>query len=178
MKTLLLIALLPCLLAVRPVKTSTPNKTLTPANAQVRIALNLTPWQKFVPHNNRGQPTYRRAKTSKLTLRAALDRPSHFYVGDWHFVTRPVLWSRQARQYKTRLTIFQRLGKDRKVEEKIGTLVAAGTLKAYRDLYILQNFQKKTFKDADGNPRLRVVTGFTHDNKNKRVAASRQKKKH
>ena len=177
MKTLLCIALLPCLLAVRPVKTRTPNQMLIPAKAQVRIALSLTPWQKFVPRTHRGQPTYRRAKTRKLTLRAALDRPSHFYVGDWHFVTRPVLWSRQARQYKTRLTIFQRLGKDRKVEEKIGTLVAAGTLKAYRDLYILQNFQKKTFKDANGSPRLLVVTGFTPDDQHQRVAASRYKQK-
>ena len=174
MKTLLLIALLPCLMAVQPVKNN--NKTLTPDKAQVRIALTLIPWQKFVPHNNRGQPTYRRMKEHKLTLRAALDRPSHFYVGNWHFVTRPVFWSRQARQYKTRLTIFQRLGKDRKIEEKIGSLVAVGTLKAYRDLYILQNFQKKTFKDANGNPRLRVVTGFTHEDKKKRVAAYRQKK--
>lgn len=175
MKTLLLSTLLPCLLAVRPVKL--PSKTLTPANAQVRIALSLTPWQKFVPHNNRGLPSYRRTKERKLTLRAALDRPSHFYVGNWHFVTRPVLWSRRTRQYKTRLTIFQRLGQDRRVEEKIGTLVATGTLKAYRDLYILQNFQKKTFKDANGNPRLRVVMGFTHDSRQKRLATSRAKKK-
>lgn len=175
MKTLLLSALLPCLMAAQPVKTS--NKKLTPDKAKVRIALTLIPWQKFVPHNNRGQPTYRRMKERKLTLRAALDRPSHFYVGDWHFVTRPVFWSRRARQYKIRLTIFQRLGKDRKVEERIGSLVAAGTLKAYRDLYILQNFQKKTFKDADGNPRLRVVTGFTHENnKKKQVAKFRQRK--
>ncbi len=175
MKALLLLALLPCLLAVQP--TRTDDKTLTPAQAQVRIALTLVPWQKFVPHNNRGQPTYRRTKERKLTLRAALDRPSHFYVGDWHFVTQPVFWSRQARQYKTRLTIFQRLGKDRKVEEKIGSLVAAGTLKAYRDLYILQNFQRKTFKDADGNPRLRVVMGFTQESKRKRVVARRTEQK-
>ena len=176
MKTLLLSALLPYLMAVQPVN-KRPAQTLTPAEAQVRIALTLIPWQKFVPHNNRGQPTYRRTKERKLTLRAALDRPSHFYVGDWHFVTRPVFWSRQTRQYKTRLTIFQRLGKDRKVEEKIGSLVAAGTLKAYRDLYILQNFQKKTFKDANGYPRLRVVTGFTHEDKKKQVAKFRRKKK-
>lgn len=175
MKIMLLSALVPCLLAVRPVKT--PSQLLTPAQAQVRIALSLTPWQKFVPHNNRGQPTYRRTKERKLTLRAALDRPSHFYVGDWHFVTRPILWSRQTRQYKTRLTIFQRLGRDRKVEEKIGTLVATGTLRAYRDLYILQNFQKKTFKDANGYPRLRVVMGFTPDDKRQRLATSRTKKK-
>ncbi len=172
-KILLLSALLPCLLAVRPVKTP----TLAPAKDQVRIALSLTPWRKFVPHNNRGQPTYRRTKERKLTLRAALSRTSHFYFGDWHFVTRPVLWSRQTRQYKTRLTIFQRLGKDRKIEEKIGTLVASGTLKAYRDLYILQNFQKKTFKDANGSPRLRVVMGFTHDDRKRRVADARAKKK-
>ena len=170
MKFFLLSALLPCLMAAQPAKTS---KQLKPNKEQVRIALTLIPWQKFVPNNKRGQPTYRRMKERKLTLRAALDRPSHFYVGNWHFVTRPVFWSRQARQYKTRLTIFQRLGKDRKVEEKIGSLVAIGTLKAYRDFYILQNFQKKTFKDANGNPRLRVVTGFTADKLKQRVAASR-----
>lgn len=163
MKVLLL---LPLLLAVRP---APPQQ---PANAQVRIALSLTTWQKFTPHGAQGKSVFRPAATRKLTLRAALDRPSHFYVGDWHFVTRPVFWSRQTRKYKTQLTIFQRLGKERKVEEKIGTLMASGTLKAYRDLYILQNFQKKTFKDGRGHPRLRVVAGFTDNSKHQGVAAA------
>lgn len=175
MKILLLAAWLPFICAVRP--TQTLPSTLTPAKAQVRIALSLTPWQKFVPHQGDSKPIYRKLPTRKLTLRAALDRESHFYVGDWHFVTRPLLWSKQTRQYKTKLTIFQRLGKKRKIEEKIGALVASGTLKAYRDLYILQNFQRKTFKDSNGNPRLRVVTGFTHDDHQQRLAKVRQRRK-
>ena len=147
-----------------------PTTAVTPANAQVRIALSLTTWEKFVPHGGRGKVTYRPTTTQKVTLRAALDRASNFYVGDWHFVTRPLLWARHTRQYKTQLTVFQRLGKDRQVEEKLGSMVAKGTLQAYRDFYTLQNYQKKTFRDPNGNPRLRVVTGFVDDSKLSRVA--------
>ena len=126
---------------------------------QVRIALSLTPYQKTATVTKKGNK-YQLGKTEKYTLRADLDRTNHYYFKNWHVISKPLYWSKQTAQYKTEITVLQRFGKNNEIEEMVGKIIAEGTLKTYRKLYVLQNFQKKTFPDKSGNPRLKIASGF------------------
>ena len=165
-----LLATLPLFFVSALLKATPP--VAIPPPSKVRIAISLTPWAKFTARGQKDSAVYRQTATQKYTLRAALDRSNHFYFRDWHITTRPLFWSKQTRKYKTELTVYQRFGKDKKIEERIGKIVADGTLKAYRDFYVLQNFQKKNFQDKSGNPKLLITTGFTIDTR--RVATARK----
>ena len=126
---------------------------------QVRIALSLTPYQKTATVTKKGNK-YQLGKTEKYTLRADLDRTNHYYFKNWHVISKPLYWSKQTAQYKTEITVLQRFGKNNEIEEMVGKIIAEGTLKTYQKLYVLQNFQKKTFPDKSGNPRLKIASGF------------------
>ena len=126
---------------------------------QVRIALSLTPYQKTATVTKKGHK-YQLGKTEKYTLRADLDRTNHYYFKNWHVISKPLYWSKQTAQYKTEITVLQRLGNNNEIEEMVGKIIAEGTLKTYQNLYVLQNFQKKTFPDNSGKPRLRIASGF------------------
>lgn len=126
---------------------------------QVRIALSLTPYQKTATVTKKGNK-YQPGKTEKYTLRADLDRTNHYYFKNWHVISKPLYWSKQTAQYKTEITVLQRFGKNNEIEEMVGKIIASGLLKTYQNLYILQNFQKKTFPDKSGNPRLKIASGF------------------
>ena len=131
-----------------------------PKEKAVRIALTLTTFQKQV--GKKGN-TYRKMPKQEYTLRVALGRTNHIYLDDWHIVSQPLFWSRYTDKYKTSLMIYRRFGKNKDVEEKVGTVRISGVLKAYEEFYVLQNYQRKLFRDRSGKPLLHVVLGFTAD---------------
>ena len=134
----------------------------TPTEKKVRIALTLTTFQK---QTGKKSNSYHKLPEQKYTLRVALERQNHIYLGDWHIVSKPLSWSRYTGKYKTYLMIYRRFGKNKDIEEKVGTVVVSGVLKAYREFYVLQNYQRKLFKNSRGEPLMQVVLGFSSDRK-------------
>ena len=162
MRILLTQVILSLLLVSLLTTVSSAKNSANPKQMQVRIALTLTLYKKQT--QIKAKDTYTALPAEKFTLRAALDRSNHYYLDKWHLVTRPLSWAKQTRKYQTTITIFRRFGKNNEVEEKIGSVVANGTLKTYSEFYVLQNFQQKIFKDKAGNPKLHAVVGFTINN--------------
>ena len=131
-----------------------------PKEKTVRIALTLATFQKQA--GKKGN-TYSKMPEQNYTLRVALERANHIYLDDWHIVSQPLFWSRYTGKYKTSLMIYRRFGKNKDVEEKVGTVRVSGVLKAYKEFYVLQNYQRKLFRDRSSNPLLHVVLGFAAD---------------
>lgn len=157
MKKLLLVSLV-CVSATGIALNSVPKEK------KVRIALTLATFQKQAG-KKKGEYSYHKLPEQKYTLRVALERQNHVYLDNWHIVSKPLSWSRYTGKYKTYLMIYRRFGKNKDIEEKVGTIVVSGVLKAYQEFYVLQNYQRKLFKDSQGNPLLHTVLGFSADRK-------------
>ncbi|MDE3269725.1 MAG: hypothetical protein OYH77_05530 [Pseudomonadota bacterium] len=131
-----------------------------PAEKKVRIALTLATFQK---QTVKKKTSYHKLPAQKYTLRVALERSNHIYLDDWHIVSEPLSWSRYTGKYKTSLMFYRRFGKNKDIEEKVGTILVGGVLKPFKQFYVLQNHQHALFKDKKGNPLLNVMLGFSGD---------------
>ena len=103
-----------------------------PKEKKVRIALTLATFQKQAG-KKKGEHSYHKLPDQKYTLRVALERQNHVYLDDWHIVSKPLSWSRYTGKYKTYLMLYRRFGKNKDIEEKVGTIVVSGVLKPYQE---------------------------------------------
>jgi hypothetical protein len=62
-----------------------------------------------------------------FNLRARIDRPNHFYFGDWHVETIPG-GKTEAGELKMRLSLSRTFGEDHELEEHVGDLDVQGGL--------------------------------------------------
>jgi hypothetical protein len=130
--------------------------------AQVRIGLRLTPFVTSKTQNLKGEirEISRPAGDMKRTLRARVNRMSHFVVNDYHVESEPLSYVKEMNQYRVKLKFSKRLGPYGELEEVIGSMEVAGKLEGSSGLYVLKGAASTEFKDPMGRPILRVMAGF------------------
>lgn len=131
--------------------------------ARIRVQLRVTPYEKVVTHSPRGVQTSKFQPGQEIlhTLRARMDRPNHFYFGEWHVTATPLSWSRESLSYRVRLNFQKIYGVAANLEEAVGDMEVSGHLQKVDDgMYNLVASEKKVFRDLEGNPKLAIVAGF------------------
>ncbi len=66
-------------------------------------------------------------RAQEFNLRARIDRPNHFYFGDWHVETIPG-GKTEAGELRLRLSLSRTFGEDHDLEEHVGDLDVQGSL--------------------------------------------------
>lgn len=134
---------------------------------RLRIQLRVTPYAKVptkTPDGTAEHPSYMSGKTLTHILRARVDKPNQFYIGDWHVDTTPVRWLKRTNRYQTRLEIYRRYGEFGQLEESLGTFTVTGMLKKQADgLYVFYGFAQKRFRDREGHPVVDIAAGQRED---------------
>lgn len=108
-----------------------------PRIARVRIPIELTSFAKFNLRDQLGRMRvqFRPVKTKKHVLRARIETPNHFYVGDWHIETVPVAWSKKEKLLTLKVRFYKRYGNHKKLEEVVGDTQVKGLLEGEDFLY-------------------------------------------
>ena len=132
-----------------------------PRMARVRIHLKLIPYDKIVVRDKQGQfkEKFRPIKKLNHVLRARIERPNHFYVGDWHIETVPMKWDQNLKKLKVKLRFYKRYGEGRNLEEYLGNAILSGTLVGKDFLYVVKGRKNALFKNRKNNPVLAVEIG-------------------
>lgn len=128
---------------------------------RVRIGLRLVPYRKLLYSGERGPETkFKPDQAITHTLRARMDRPNHFFLGEYHIETNPIAWDKQAGIYKIKLNFFRRFGSYGQIEESIGALELNGRLKGAKGLYVIHGLASAQFKDKRGQPVVDLIAGY------------------
>jgi len=130
---------------------------------RVRIGLRLTPYKKIITRQLNGKidTRYIEAQALRHTLRARLNEPNHFYLGDWHVETVPTKWTKQTGHYEVQVRISERYGPYGQLEEDLGSIKLTGKLEEQeRTIDVLVGVARQRFRDKFGNPKLDVIAGY------------------
>ena len=130
---------------------------------RVRIGLRLTPFKKLLGKQKEGAPEthYVPMEPLRHTLRARLNKPNHFFVGDYHVETKPLKWVRKSRRYEVQLDLYRRYGAFGQLEEFIGSVNLNGVLEEQEDkVFVLLGTARQRFRDKFGSPVIDLVAGF------------------
>jgi len=131
--------------------------------ARVRIGLRITPFEKVTTRNKDDTTSNRFIPTEPIrhTLRARLNKPNHFFIGEWHIETKPVVWIKKTRKYQVQLAIHRRYGAFGQLEEFIGSVTLDGVLDGGNDnVHVLLGVARQRLRDKFGHPVIDVVAGF------------------
>jgi hypothetical protein len=131
--------------------------------ARVRILVKVTPFEKVIVQSPRGIQTYTFKPGQEIvhTLRARINRPNHFYFGEWHVSSTPLSFRKDTKQYRVRLNFQKIYGAAANLEESIGDIEVAGVLQPVEDgMFNLVASERMLFKDLEGQPKLNIVAGF------------------
>ncbi|MBM4252579.1 MAG: hypothetical protein FJ146_11460 [Deltaproteobacteria bacterium] len=134
-----------------------------PKPRRVRIGLKLIPYKKIITRQLNGKidSRYLQAGAMRHTLKARLNEPNHFYLGDWHIETVPTKWTKQTGHYEVQLRIAERFGPYGQLEEDRGSLTLSGKLEEQeRSIDVLVGVARQRFRDKFGNPQLDVIAGY------------------
>jgi hypothetical protein len=150
------------------------------ANAvpRVRIGLRLTPFNKVMTREKDGKVSSRFVPSEPLrhTLRARLNQPNHFFVGEWHIESKPLKWVQKSRRYEVRLSIYRRYGAFGQLEENVGYVDLAGVLdEQENNVHVLIGVARARLRDKFQNPLLDVVAGFAPGTTKQGPTISQQK---
>lgn len=132
---------------------------------RVRIPLTLQSWTTVSTKGRDGSNLDSRIAQKPVShvLRARLEKPNDFYVGDWRIQTTPIRWLKNTGQYQVRLELYRRYGESGQIEESVGTMNLTGILQKQADgLFLLQGNAKRRFTDSMGLPLASLDAG-THD---------------
>lgn len=132
------------------------------AGAQVRIPIELRPYEKILSHkpgSELKQIEYRVIKPLRHVLRARIERTNHFYFDDWHIESVPVRWSKAERTLEVNLRIYKQYGESKELEEFIGSLKVAGVLQGENGTYTLSSNASQRYHNKHGQPIVELNVG-------------------
>jgi hypothetical protein len=138
--------------------------------ARVRIGLRLTPFKKVTTRQKDGSTSSRFIPIEPIrhTLRARLNKPNHFFIGEWHIETKPVTWIKKTRKYQVQLSVHRRFGAFGQLEDFVGNVTLDGVLDEGDDnVHVLLGVARQRLRDKFGHPILDVVAGFAPGAKTK-----------
>ena len=130
---------------------------------RVRIGLRLTPFKKVTTRNKDGTASNRFVPVEPIrhTLRARLNKPNHFFIGEWHIETKPITWIKKTRKYQVQLSVHKRFGAFGQLEDFVGNVTLDGVLDEGDDnVHVLLGVARQRLRDKFGHPVLDVVAGF------------------
>ena len=130
---------------------------------RVRIGLRLTPFKRVGTEGRDGTVDQRFVPMEPLrhTLRARLNAPNHFFVGDYHVESKPLKWVKKSRRYEVQLDVYRRYGAFGQLEEFLGSVDLNGVLDEQEaKVFVLYGVARTRLRDKFGNPILDVVAGF------------------
>ena len=127
-------------------------------NRQTHTRLNIKIFNIRPNHKNQAKG-FEKLLTLKHILRAKIEKPNHFYVGDYHIVTEPFVYSKIHRRLGMRLSFYQRFGTYKQLEESIGQMEIRGDLRGKGPIGHFVGYSQKIFKDKKGQPILEVQLG-------------------
>jgi hypothetical protein len=129
---------------------------------KVRIGLKLSPFSKIQLQDRSGKNKvkFKIDQELKRTLRARIDKPNHFVVGNYHVETIPLKWLKKTKDYAVRLSFSKRYGSYGEVEEHLGSLDVSGRLEGKNGLYVLMGAKSTVIKNKSGEPILKAVAGY------------------
>lgn len=129
---------------------------------KVRIGLKLSPFSKIQLQDGSGKNKikFKIDQELKRTLRARIDKPNHFVVGNYHVETIPLKWLKKTKDYAVRLSFSKRYGSYGEVEEHLGSLDVKGRLEGKDGLYVLMGAKSTVIKNKAGEPILKAVAGY------------------
>lgn len=130
--------------------------------AKIRIGLKIIPFSKISFKSKRGQKdfSFKEDKELKRTLRARMDKPNHFIVGNYHIETIPLKWIKKTQNYMVRLVFSKRYGAYGEVEEHLGDIDVEGRLQGKNGLFVLIGANSKLIRNKSGDPLLKVLAGY------------------
>jgi hypothetical protein len=131
--------------------------------ARVRIGLRLTPFKKVTTRNKDATTSSRFIPIEPIrhTLRARLNKPNHFFIGEWHIETKPVTWIKKTRKYQVQLSVHRRFGAFGQLEDFVGNVTLDGVLdEGENNVHVLLGVARQRLRDKFGHPVLDVVAGF------------------
>lgn len=136
-------------------------ESVTPVQ-RVRIPVTMQAWNSVQARASDGRSKESKIATKPLNhvLRARIERPNDFYLGDWRIQSTPIRWLKNTNQYQVRLEIYRRFGEAGQVEESLGTMNVTGVLSKQADgLYVLEGSSRRRFTDRNGQPLLDMEAG-------------------
>ena len=122
---------------------------------RVRIPVVLQAWGTVTTKGRDGGKQESRIAQKPIShvLRARIEKPNDFYVGDWRIQTTPIRWIKATGQYQVRLELYRRYGEGGQIEENLGSVNLTGLLEKQADgLYLVQGSAKRRFTDSSGQP--------------------------
>ncbi|NRA65073.1 MAG: hypothetical protein HRU19_11365 [Pseudobacteriovorax sp.] len=119
--------------------------------ARVRLGIKLVPYQKVKVRTSAGTDQIRFTKTRPIirNIRAQISKVNHFYIGDWHIEAEPKKWDKIAKNLTYQLRLYKRYGKDKNLEEYVGSMVVSGQLKGSQFLYAFQGKEALLYKNRN-----------------------------
>lgn len=129
---------------------------------KVRIGLKLSPFSKIQLQDASGKKKikFKVDQELKRTLRARIDKPNHFVVGNYHVETIPLKWLKKTKDYAVRLSFSKRYGSYGEVEEHLGNLDVSGRLEGKDGLFVLVGAKSTVIKNKSGEPIVKAVAGY------------------
>ena len=141
--------------------------------ARYRIPLKLVEYRPVVVKKTDGtlKSELKPFKQKQVTLRARIDIPNHFYIGEWHIETVPVKFTNHDKKYRLLVRFSKVYGVKGTLEESVGFLELDGNLKGKNYLYQFHGYAKKTFKSKNLKLLLQIELG----SENKNLARSKSR---
>lgn len=143
---------------------------------RVRIPIVLQAWTTVSTKSRDGTNRESRIPQKPIShiLRARIEKPNDFFVGDWRIQTTPIRWLKNTNQYQVRLEVYRRYGEAGQIEESLGTMNLTGILQKQADgLFLVQGSAKKRFNDHNGQPIASLEAGTDNDSATPAPALSR-----
>jgi hypothetical protein len=124
--------------------------------------------------DGRIKPARVAGKPISHVLRARIEKPNDFYLGDWRLQSTPIRWLKQSNYYQVKIDVFRRYGGMGQVEENLGSMYLTGSLKKQADgLYSLSGSANRRFQDSEGHPILTIQVGTPTTESDRPTAVSR-----
>jgi len=137
---------------------------LPEANAKtvkVRLGLTVIPMSKLIVKDAQGinQVRFGKNKALRRNLRARLTASSNFFLEDWHIEIQPIQWKKVSKNLTYKVSVYQRFGTSKNVEEKLGSFNLAGVIQGQDYLYEFRGETSQTFKNKTGDKVVEVQLG-------------------
>lgn len=135
--------------------TQLSNKQYLPQK-KIRMGLNLRELGK----QQSSPASWKILKKAEHILRFSLAKANHFFIEDFHFVTRTRSWYKKSQNVTINVDIFKRIDKNNKIEEPIGEITVRGKLLESQSHYNFEGFSKNEITFDFGRKKLQIIAGL------------------